>query len=172
MNRTFFKYFLHFILLILIQVFVLNNIYLFNLIHPYIYILMLLMLPVNINKLLLLLISFGIGFVLDIFSDIPGLHTTTMVLIGFLRPLILKFIITEDISEQNIEPHITTLGFRRYLIFVFILVLIHHSFIFFVQVLSLKEYIFTLYKILINVFSTILIILVYEILFFFKKQVS
>jgi rod shape-determining protein MreD len=170
MNRSIFKYILHFIFIILIQALVLNNIYLFNLIHPYIYILFLLILPVNINRLVLLLISFGIGFILDIFSNIPGLHTSTMVFIGFLRPFVIKFIISEDVSEQNIEPHITTLGFRRYLIFALIMVFIHHSFIFFVQVLSIKEYIFTFYKIIINVFSTILIILIYEILFFYKKQ--
>jgi rod shape-determining protein MreD len=170
MNRSFFKYFLHFIILIFIQGFVLNNIYLFNLIHPYVYILIILVLPVNLNKIIVLLISFGIGLCIDTFSYTYGVHTSAMVFIGFVRPYLLKSMVTEEIIEQNIEPHITTLGFRRFLIYLFIMVFLHHSFLFLVQVLSFKYYIFTLYKILINVVATILIIFIYELIFFFKKQ--
>lgn len=172
MTRSVFKYILHCFILIIIQLFVLDNLFLFNLIHPYIYFTLILMLPVNINRYLFISIAFFYGFVIDILSFSYGLHTTTLVSIGFIRPYIMKLFINEEQFEQNVEVHITTLTARRYIIYLLIMLFIHHSLLNFLQVFSFREYIFTFYKTLINIIASLLIIVVYDLTFFGKTKTN
>jgi rod shape-determining protein MreD len=170
MTRTVFRYILHFLILTIIQQFVLDNLFLFNMIHPYIYLTLILMLPVNINKYAYISIAFVYGFIIDALSFSYGLHTTTLVLIGFLRPYMMRLFISEEQIEQNIEVHFTTLGARRYLISLLIILFIHHSLLNILQVFSFREYFFTLYKTALNIFASLLIIVVYDLTFFVKTK--
>ena len=78
--------------------------------------------------------------------------------------------ISEEQIEQNIEVHLTSLGARRYVIYLLILLFLHHSLLNILQVFSFQEYLFTLYKILLNVFASILIIVIYDLTFFAKTK--
>jgi rod shape-determining protein MreD len=170
MTRSVLKYLFHFLFMMLIQLLVLNNVFLLNLIHPYLYLLFFLILPVNLNKYTVLIYAFLIGLIMDVFSYTYGLHCIAMTFIGFIRPSLLKLLITEEIEEMQIEPHINTFGFRRYLIYAIILVFIHHTLLYFIQTLSFHSFLFTLTKILINSIFTVIIIFIYELLLFFRKQ--
>jgi rod shape-determining protein MreD len=170
MTRTIFKYILHIFILIVIQQFVLDNLFLFNLIHPYIYFTFILMLPVNINRYVYISIALVYGFIIDIMSFTYGLHTSTLVIIGFLRPYMMRLFVSEEQIEQNIEVHFSTLGARRYLIYLLIMLFIHHSLLNILQVFSFREYFFTLYKTVLNIFASMLIIVVYDLTFFVKAK--
>lgn len=170
MTRTIFRYILHFFILIIIQQFVLGNLFLFNLIHPYLYVSLILMMPVNMNKYMFISLAFVFGFVMDILSFTYGLHSATLVLIGFIRPNIMRYFISEEQIEQNIEVHFTTLGARRYLIYLLIMLFIHHSLLNLLQVFSFREYLFTFYKTLLNIISSMLLIVVYDLTFFVKSK--
>lgn len=170
MNRSVLKYILHFFILTIIQLFVLDNLFLFNLIHPYIYLILILMLPVNINRYVFISIAFVYGLIMDVLLFTYGLHTTTLVLIGFLRPYLMGLFINEEQIEQNIEVHLTSLGARRYFIYLLIMLFIHHSLLNMLQVFSFREYIFTLYKTVLNVVASLLIIVVYDLTFFVKTK--
>ena len=172
MTRSIFRYLLHFFILIIIQLFVLDNLFLFNLIHPYIYFTLILMLPVNINRYLLISIALVYGFIIDILSFTYGLHTSTLVFIGFLRPYMMRMFVSEEQIEQNIEVHFSTLGARRYLIYLLIMLFIHHSLLNILQVLSFREYIFTFYKTVLNIIASLLIIVVYDLTFFVKPKTN
>ena len=74
-----------FILVILIQVFVLNNIRFSGFINPYIYILFILMLPVRFPRWLSLILGFITGMIIDSFTNTPGVHTFATVLIEIGR---------------------------------------------------------------------------------------
>jgi rod shape-determining protein MreD len=172
MTRSVFKFILHFFILTIIQQFVLDNIFLFNMVHPYIYLSLILMLPININRYLLILIALAYGFVMDMLSFSYGLHTCTMVLLGFLRPYLMRLFVSEEQIEQNIEVHLTTLGARRYLFYLLIMLFIHHSLLNFLQVFSFREYFLTFYKTMLNVLASILIIVVYDLTFFVKTRTN
>ena len=172
MTRSVFRYILHFFILTIIQQFVLDNLFLFNLIHPYIYFSLILMLPVNTNRYLYISIAFVYGFIIDALSFTYGLHTSTLVIIGFLRPYLMRWFVSEEQIEQNIEVHFTTLGARRYIIYLLIMLFIHHSLINILQVFSFREYFFTLYKTVLNIFASLLIIVVYDLTFFVKTKVN
>jgi rod shape-determining protein MreD len=112
------------------------------------------------------------GFAIDILSFTYGLHTSTLVFIGFLRPYIMRLFVSEEQIEQNVEVHFTSIGARRYIIYLLIMLFIHHSLLNILQVFSFREYFFTLYKTVLNIIASMLIIVVYDLTFFVKTKTS
>ena len=85
---------LRLIVFLLVQVFVLNKIpFLHQFVVPYLYFLFILWLPFSIPRPGLLVIGFFTGLLLDYFMWQPGLHAAACVLIAYIRPFIIKFII-------------------------------------------------------------------------------
>ena len=75
------KYVLQFILLILLQVLVVDQIslgYASQFIIPSVYFLFVLMLPLTVSNGVLMLLAFLIGMTVDIFKSTPGMHASAM----------------------------------------------------------------------------------------------
>ncbi len=89
------RYLIFTLIIILIQVLVCKHIVLGTKSDPYldviIYPLLLIILPVNTPAALVVVIAFFSGLGIDFFYDSPGVHTSALVLTGFLRKLILNF---------------------------------------------------------------------------------
>ncbi|MBT6835150.1 MAG: rod shape-determining protein MreD, partial [Bacteroidetes bacterium] len=106
MIRKIIIYIVHFLFLVVLQVFVLNNIHLFEIVHPYIYIYFILLLPVSIPKTSLIILAFLLGLVIDVFSNTYGIHAAASTLVGFLRPLLVGQFVSDSDPDAIIEPHI------------------------------------------------------------------
>lgn len=164
--RNFFR----FVLLVLLQVFVLNRILLHEFINPYIYLLFILLLPFNTPRLLTLLLGLLLGLTLDSFMNTPGMHAAACVLIAFLRPYVLRIFITrEEWAGTRKSPSISTMGFRPFLVYALILVLAHHTLYFVLEVYGFNSPWYLLGKILGSAAVTLGLILLYELLVFRKK---
>jgi len=170
MTRTLFTYILHFIILCLLQLFVLNNIFLFDLIHPMIYFYLIIILPFNTRKNLVLVFAFIIGLVVDVFSNTYGLHTFSTVLIAFIRIYLLSALLQDEITDPFIAPHIWILGAQRFLVMIVIMVFVHHLFLHFMQAYAFRDFWFTLLKIALNTLFSSLMILFYELSFFYNVR--
>ncbi|MBA4409504.1 MAG: rod shape-determining protein MreD [Bacteroidota bacterium] len=159
MMKVFGKYLIMFVVLVLVQVLILNNIQVSGLINPYVYILFILLLPFTIPGYFLLGISFILGLSIDIFSNTPGIHAGASVLLGFLRPGIAQLISSREIIEKGNMPNMTLLGFASFLKYIVISVLVHHLFLFFAETFSFGDILETLVRwILSSVFSIIIIL--------------
>ena len=88
----FFYQLIRFVVLVLIQVLILNNLLLPGVFNPYIYPLFLLLLPIRMPIWLLLLVGFVAGLTIDLFSNTMGMHAAASVLLCFMRPQVLKLI--------------------------------------------------------------------------------
>ena len=149
MNKTI-KYTLQFILLILIQVFVLNNINLFGYLNPYLYILFLIIYHFNNNQSETIFLGFLLGFSLDLISQSSGAHTIACLTIGFLRPYFAIFSFRLKLSElpQNLiskeARSLNKIGF------LFLMIFVHHFILFFIIFLDIKS----IFLILKNTFFT------------------
>lgn len=146
-----------FIILVLVQVLVLNNIQFMGYISPCIYILFLLSLPVRTPRWLELILAFVLGIVIDIFFNTLGLHAFASVLVAFLRVPFLKRITTLE-ENVNIEPSIQTLGAGAYAKYMVVLVLIHHITLFYLEAFTFTHFWVTLYRALLSSVVTILLI--------------
>lgn len=127
-------YIARFILLILLQVFVFNNIEISNHIVPYVYILFIIVLPVDLPGWLILIVAFVLGLIIDLLSGTLGFHVFSTVLMAYMRKPVLTFISPRDGYESSTIPNLASYGVIWFLKYTAILVLIHHLSLFMLEV--------------------------------------
>ena len=147
-----------FILLVLFQVLVLNNIQFLGFINPYIYILFILALPVRTPRWFALLLAFGIGITIDVFSNTGGMHAFASVLVAFLRNGSIK-LFTAIEEGNNPTPSFHTFGISAYVKYVVLLVFIHHTTLFILEAFTVAHFWLMLAKIIFSSLITVLLIL-------------
>lgn len=161
MINSILRFGLSFVLLILVQIVLFNNIQFNGYINPYIYVLFILMLPVEIPSWLLLLLAFVTGLVMDIFMGTPGMHTAATVLAGFVRPYTLRLISPRDGYEAGASPSMITYGFTWFLSYTIVIVLVHHTALFYLEVFRLNDFFRTFVRVILSsAFSTAFILLI------------
>ena len=147
-----------FILLVLFQVLVLNNIQFLGYINPYVYILFILALPVQTPRWFTLILAFGLGLTIDAFSNTMGMHTFAAVMVAFLRNGTIKlFTAIED--GNNPTPSFHTFGVSAYVKYVVLLIFVHHATLFLLEAFSFYHFWFLLAKIVLSSLVTIVLVL-------------
>ena len=161
MSNIILKNIIRFVLLILLQVLLFNNIHFLKFITPNIYILFILLLPFETPKGLLLLLGFFTGLTLDIFDNTLGLHTIACTFSAFIRPWATTIISSKQDYEPGSYPGIKSLGFRWFFNYSFIVVAIHDISIFYLEIFKLTGFFETLLMAILNmIFSMIFILLI------------
>ncbi|HVK97870.1 MAG TPA: rod shape-determining protein MreD [Flavisolibacter sp.] len=155
------------IIFLVIQVYVLNKIpHLHRFIIPYLYFLFLLWLPFSLPRLGLLIIGFFYGLVLDYLTMTPGLHAAACLLIAYARPFIIHLLIPKDTTEFNYsEPSPKALGWPAYTVYIFILTLLHHTYLMLLQLLEVGNFLDFIIKIAATTGVSMLLIFTVELLF-------
>jgi len=150
------------IILILFQVLVLNHIQFSGYVNPYVYIMIVLLLPSLTPSWLVLVISFLSGLVIDLFCGSPGMHASATLLAGFSRPYVLRLISPSDGYESGSNLSMAVYGVRWFFIYTLLIVLIHHTALFFLEVFRFADFFRTILRILLSSFFTIGFILLIE----------
>lgn len=169
MNSTVFKIIIRFILLVLVQVLVLNNMNLSGYVNPYVYVLFILLLPVNFNKSASLILAFIIGLTIDFFGNTIGLHAAASVLLAYFRPYILNLFFQNLEFTGDDEPGLNKIGLGGFMRYTFVLVFIHHTALFFLEIFSLNDFLYTLYRIFLSSLVSTIVILI-SVLFFSSNK--
>jgi len=158
---------IRFILLLMMQVYVLNTIpHLHQFITPYIYFLFVLWLPFNISRIGLLITGFITGMALDYFTMTPGLHAAACVLVAYARPFVINILTPKETSEFNYrEPSPKSLGWTPYFVYIFVLTLLHHGYLTLLEWLSFGTFLSFLIKIVATTAISMLLIFTIELLF-------
>lgn len=154
-------------LFIVIQVFILDKIpHLHRFIIPYIYYLYILWLPFSISRFGLLIIGFLAGLILDYFTMTPGLHTAACVLIAYARPFVINILIPKDTEEFNYsEPSPKGMGWAPYLLYAFVLTLLHHTYLTLLKLLEFGNILDFVIKVASTTAISMLLIITMELLF-------
>ncbi|MGB1040240.1 MAG: rod shape-determining protein MreD [Flavobacteriales bacterium] len=158
-----------FLLLVLLQVFVINQMdlgFLNSYISIAIYISFILSFPVKASNYLLLLISFLLGLTIDLFMDTGGIHASACLTMAFLRPYLLRRLQTESPMDETTELTVYTEDLQKYVTYCLILVFCFFFWLFLLEEFSFSKIPLIILKTLISsVLSTILIILGQYLLF-------
>lgn len=147
-----------FVLLVLFQVLVLNNVQFSGFVNPFMYVLFILLLPFETPRWLLLVSGFLLGLSIDIFSNTLGLHASATLFMAFLRPYVLRIISPRDGYETGTYPRVFYYGITWFLQYAIILVFAHHLFLFYLEVFRLSEFFRTLLRVILSSSFSILII--------------
>ena len=120
MIQTYIRHTVLLIILLALQVMVLNHIHICGYATPMVCVYFILILPLGTARWIKLLWGFGIGVVLDMFANTPGMMAATLTLVAMVQPHMLTLIggvDKEDDKEDDIPPSIATMGavpFMRY----------------------------------------------------------
>jgi len=167
MNKGPVWYIISFVVIVLIQIVLMNNIQFSGFINPYFYILFIILLPINIPRYLLLLLGFLLGITIDIFSNTPGIHASATVFIAFLRPFIINSYNLDD-QEKMMIPSISNIGVKWFIKYLVIMIIAHHFFLFYIEVFSFSGFFHTLLRCILSSIFTFVFILISQFLIFRK----
>lgn len=156
------KYTGFFVLLIVLQLLIFNNIEFSGYVNPFVYVMFILILPVSIPSWILLLLSFMTGFVIDIFSGTMGVHVFATVLAGFVRPRVLALNVTSEVTEADMSPSSYKNGLRWFLVYTVTVVLVHHLALFFIEIFTFRNFFHTLLRVLLSTTVTTFFIVLFD----------
>ena len=164
--NNFLKNSARFILFLLIQIVILNEIPpVHQFITPYLYFIFILWLPFGTQRLTTTFLGFILGYCLDMFTNTPGLHAAAATLIGYLRPTILNILLAQEASEEiSKEPSIGTMGWGPFMIYIFALTFIHHFYLVLLEWLQFGNFSYFIGKVFFTSLVSILLILLVELL--------
>jgi len=169
MSTIFTRNLFRFIVLILIQVFLLQNIGYYNLSTPFLYILFILLLPIKISNWIIFSLAFISGLSVDVFYDTLGLHTTACVVLAFVRILFITLTLQQDKYELGQTPSLSNMGFRWFFFYAITLIFFHHSVLFLFETFRFSDILYTALRIVMSSVFTLLLIFTYEYIFYHKK---
>jgi hypothetical protein len=151
---------------VLLQVLILDNINFRGFVNPYLYVYFILLLPFETPGWLLLISSFFLGFSIDIFSGVPGIHTASSVLMAFFRPIVISAIPSRKEFEPGMKPSVGDLGFRWFFTYSLILLFIHHLALFYIEVFRFSDFFSTLKRVIFSTLFTLLLVIITQYLSF------
>ena len=125
MSSNWLRYSLFFIILVILQIWILNRIHLFGYAMPLFYIYFILKLPANMGRNYLLLIACILGLVIDFFNYTLGFNMLACTVMGFSRYYAFNAFAPRDMANAFV-PSIETFGLSLFMRYAVILVAIHH----------------------------------------------
>lgn len=169
MNSVLIRNIIRFVLLVTVQVLLLNNMNLSGYLNPGIYILFILLLPADINKSLMLVLAFVTGYIIDIFTNTPGLNAAATVMMAFALPAVRNLFFKNTDFSPGEEPNLKKVGLNAFFRYTLVMVFIHHFTLFFLESFSFSLFFFTLGRIALGTMLSTLIIIVSVLLFSSRK---
>ena len=152
-----------YVVVMLLQVLLFDQLQLWGACHPYIYILCLLMMPITLPHNVDMLIGALVGLVMDVFCNSLGVHTAACILVMFVRPYLIGALVN-DKDRLNEQISLRSIGMEAILRYVVIMVIIHHLMVFALAAWSWAHIGFVLLETLVSSLITSLIIIGYNIL--------
>ena len=125
-SRLVFSNIARFLILVLLQIAVLNNIYLGGYLNPFLFVLFIAMLPTNMGRIPMMLVAFFTGLIVDLTTNMLGIHAFTCTAVAFLRGVWLDHIIIHDNNEDVETPSLRSVPYQQFGIYLFLLILIYN----------------------------------------------
>lgn len=164
------KHIYRFVILVVMQTLIFNQLEVGFGIQFMVYPLFIILLPFETGIVYLLLIAFAMGMAIDSISNTFGLHTSSLLVVAYLRPVIFKMFAPREGYDNLKEGNIYEMG-GRWFIYVFgSILLIHHLWFFTLEIFKFQDILFILQKTLFSLPITFLLCLLLQALFVSKPK--
>ncbi|HPN47652.1 MAG TPA: rod shape-determining protein MreD [Bacteroidales bacterium] len=160
MIRLFLKHLFLFVLLLLLQIIVFQQLY-FWYVTPLVYVYILIRWPATLPAGWVLILGFLLGLLVDVNVDTPGMHAAATTFVAFLRPSLLKGFLNRD-EVENLEPREKSMGFLPYWKYAASIVLLHHTALYVLESFSFFDPLLLLVKIVGSALLSLLLIFLFE----------
>lgn len=157
------EHMIRFVVLVLVQVLILNQIELNGYINPFLYILFILRLPPAMEREYVMLSAFALGFCIDVFSNSMGLHMGAAVFLAYMRPYLINIVTIR--GGANVETlNIKQLKLGRFVTYAGLAALTHHFFLFYMDVFKFSQFFHTFLRATLSSIFTLILLLMTEYL--------
>lgn len=149
-GRYIFPNVIRFILVLLLQVFILNNINLFGWAAPMVYPFLIILLPIGVPVSIVLLSAFFAGYTVDFWSNGGAIHAASLVGMAFLRKPLLRQLMPQSGYEKDELPTFVNQGIGWFFIYSGILLGCHHLFYFILEAYTFHNFGITLIRVILS----------------------
>jgi len=119
-----------------------------------------------------MLIAMAMGLSIDLLSGTPGLHASVALLLAFARSHTLRYMSPREGFEFGAIPGINDMGIIWFISYAAILTLIHHLFLFLLEVFRFSEFGITLFRSLLSACLSLVLMILIQFLFYYRKSTS
>lgn len=158
-------YILRFVALVGTQVLVMNNVQFGGHLNPYIYILFIILMPLRTPPVAMIITGFVLGFAVDFYTGVPGIHTASTLLIAFFRNRMIRFVVGLQENDFLDTPGLRGLGARRFIYYATTITLVHHLALFYLEVFTFARFWDTFSRSMLNAVVSVLFMVVAMVLF-------
>lgn len=155
------KRLLMFAVLCIVQVLVLNQIRLFGYACPLLYLYMVTTFPCTYPKWGVLLWAFALGFVIDLFSNTPGVAAASLTAVAAVQPYFLRLFISNEMID-DVTPTLHDMGPLKYSFYIVVMAMLYCTFFFLFESFRLFDVMELIYSVLGSTLLTVVLILAIE----------
>jgi hypothetical protein len=148
-----------------VQVLIFNQVQLSGFFNPYVYVLFIILLPLSTPRYAVLILAFLLGLTIDIFSNSLGVHSAATVFAAYIRPLIIRIISNRE-DDKSDYPGLNQNKPIWFINYVLLMVLFHHTALFYLEVYTFANFLNTLYRVILSSLFSIIIIVLSQFLVF------
>lgn len=170
MNKLVWKNIGRFVLLLLLQLLVLNNVYLGGYVMPMLYVLFILMLPTSMKRIPMLLTAFGTGLLVDIMSGALGFHALACTVVAMMRVCFADRILTRGENVEIDTPGIYSVTPQYFISYAVVLLGAFYLVFYTVEVFSFRGFGGVLLATLCSTLVTTLLAVIYQVAFLKRKE--
>lgn len=135
---------------VLLQVFLFDNLTISIYLNPLIYIVFIALLPLDTPPVAVLGAGLALGVTMDFAMGAAGINTIATLLIAFLRPTLAGMAYGRDNVREGGIPSPVRLGQRKFIAYLVVLTLVHHTVFFALETLSLAHMLHMLLRIVVS----------------------
>jgi hypothetical protein len=152
-------------MLMAFQVLVLRHVHVGSWIYFFPYILFIIQLPFEFNRFWVLTLAFITGYGIDLYNHTNGIHAFACITIGFVRTFYIKEVALREGLTQIYRPHITEMGSAWFVRYALVLIVLHHSLIFFIEQFSINRLGTLSIKVILSTIATLLMCMGLQLVF-------
>lgn len=159
-----------FVLLMLFQLLVLNNVYLGGYILPMLYVLFILMLPTNLKRIPLLLIAFGTGLTVDLMSNVLGFHALSCTVVAMMRIWFANRILTRGEPVVISTPSVRSITPQYFVSYLMLMYAIYYLVYFICELFGSRGFGDMLLATLLSSLVSTLLAVLYQLIFIKQEK--
>lgn len=152
------EYTLFFVTLLLLQVFLFNNLNLSVYINPLVYVAFVLLLPMELASVWVLLLGLAIGAATDLMTGMAGLNTIATLVTAFTRRQTMMLMIGKETVGEGGIPCSGRIGGGKFVRYASLTVLLHCLVFFTFEALTFSHFHLTLLKTALSAILTVVFI--------------
>lgn len=164
MTKTIIHLIILFVILVIAQALIFNNLCLWGVAMPLVFIYFIMRLPVSFSPIAVMSLSFLLGLTIDIFSDTLGVNALACTILGASRKVLLKLYFPREEDMPEPIPSVRTLGLGVYVKYAITVSLFYCLVYFLIETMTLADLPRMLLRIVASTVITFVFIMCFEII--------